>query len=287
MKKAVLAIAILALLLIAYLSVSSYGASTLEVPRIPLEQSPESVAYEDVAFPSRVDHLTLKGWYMPGGTFIIIVVTGGHQSRVNPVEGTLELSKDLVNAGYSILLFDLRGRGESEGKGLILIHTERDIGGAVDYVKAQGHSDIAILGFSAGAASALSLATQEDIAAIVSDSCFAQVAPVLVRAAADKWGLPKWFIKVLAPGIFLMAEINYGYEKVDPVDIVAGTDCPILFIQGEADNLIPAKDAYKLLEASNNPLDRLWAVPNAGHCQAYNTDPSGYIARVKAFLGGM
>lgn len=286
MKKAVLAIAILVVLLIAYLAVSSYGATAMEVTRIPLEQSPESVAYEDVAFPSRVDHLTLKGWYMPGGTFIIIVVTGGHQSRVNPVEGTLELSKDLVNAGYSILLFDLRGRGESEGRGLVLIHTERDIGGAVDYVKARGHSDIAILGFSAGAASALSLAAQEDIVAIISDSCFAQVAPVLVRAADEK-GLPKWVIKVLSPGIFLMAKINYGYEKVDPVDIVAGVDCPILFIQGEADNLIPAKDAYKLLEASNNPSDRVWAVPNAGHCQAYNTDPSGYIARVKAFLGGV
>lgn len=286
MKKAVLTIAILAVLLIAYFAVSSYGAVTaLKIPRVPLEQLPESVSYEDVVFSSRIDQVTLKGWYISGGTFIIIVVTGGHQNRVNPVEGTLELAKDLVDAGYSIFLFDLRGRGESEGKGLMLVHTERDIGGAVDYIKTRGHSDIAILGFSTGAASALTFVSQEGITAVVADSSFAYVTPLFIKKVVEEKNLPKLVAKFLTPGTFLMASIIYGYEKVDPVDIVADIKCPILFIHGEADNLIPESDSYQLYEASDNPLDQVWIVPAATHCQAYNTDPIGYIARVKTFLG--
>ncbi|GAJ17132.1 unnamed protein product, partial [marine sediment metagenome] len=123
--------------LVAYFGASSYFAAiVMKIPRIPLDDSPASVGlnYEDVSFPSRVDGITLKGWYCLGGESVIIFVNGGHQNRVDPDMGTLELTRDLVGRGYSVLLFDLRGRGESEGKGLRLTHTDRDIGGAVDYI---------------------------------------------------------------------------------------------------------------------------------------------------------
>ena len=286
MKKVILSV--IAFLII-YLGISSYGAiAGMKIPRLPLGESPASVGlvYQDVAFPSRVDNITLKGWYIPGGTFIIIVVTGGHQNRVNPLEGTLELSKDLVDAGYSILLFDYRGRGESEGKGVQLTNMERDIGGAVDYAKAQGYSNITILGFSAGAVAAFIIATQEDIVAVVADGSFAYVTPLFIKYVVEERNLPEPVVKFFAPGVFLMVKIIYGYEKVDPVDIVADVECPILFIHGEADDLIPVSDVYQLSKASDNPLDQLWIAPSATHCQAYNTDPPGYIARVRGFLGG-
>ncbi|GAI68101.1 unnamed protein product [marine sediment metagenome] len=81
-----------------------------------------------------------------------------------------------------------------------------------------------------------------------------------------------------------MARIIYGYKRVDPVDIVAEASCPILFIHGEADDLIPVNNAYELYEASDNPSDQVWIVLGATHCQAYNTNPVGYIDEVISFL---
>ncbi|GAJ20464.1 unnamed protein product, partial [marine sediment metagenome] len=134
---------------------------------------------------------------------------------------------------------------ESEGEGLALVHAERDIGGAVDYVKARGYSDIGISGFSSGAAATLAFASQESVTAIIADSSFAYVTGPFVKRAIEEKNLPKLLVEFFTPGIFLMAKIIYGYEKVEPVDIVADISCPILFIHGEADDWIPVEDVYE------------------------------------------
>ena len=149
----------IATVLILYIGLSIYGAkAAMEIPRLPLIHSPASVGldYEDVAFTSRDDHVMLRGWHLPSkGNSIIIIVHGGFQNRVDDNVDTLQLADDLVKKGYNLLLFDLRGRGESEGKGLALSNIERDIGGAVDYLKARGYPirRINIIGFCSGAAS--------------------------------------------------------------------------------------------------------------------------------------
>jgi len=87
-------------LLIAYLAVSAYIArSIMKVPRLPLGDTPASVglAYEDVSFPSRIDRLTLKGWYIAGKkAFTVIIVTGMHQSRVDYSISVLNMTGDLA-----------------------------------------------------------------------------------------------------------------------------------------------------------------------------------------------
>jgi len=260
----------------------------LKIPRIPLGQTPDSagLTYESVCFPSRVDGTTLKGWYLPGKRAItLIIVNGGAQNRVDSEAGTLEMSQDLVERGYNILLFDLRGRGESEGQGYHLVHSERDLGGAVDYLKQRFPSrDIGLMGFSTGAAAAIIFASREKVAAVVSDNCFASVTDSLTRKLAADWSVPRIIVRVIAPGLFLIARILYGYKKINPAGRVADISCPILFIQGDADDLVPVSDAYRLYKASGNKLDDLWIVPNAGHTQAYHTNPAIYIERVTSFL---
>jgi len=51
----------------------------------------------------------------------------------------LALTKDLNHEGFDILLFDLRGRGDSQGNGHSRLHIDRDLGGAFDYVKRLGY----------------------------------------------------------------------------------------------------------------------------------------------------
>ena len=76
----------LVLIILAYLGLSAYIAVTvMELSRMPLEDTPASVGlvYEDVSFPSRIDGLLLKGWYIPGGESCVIIVNGGQQNRLN------------------------------------------------------------------------------------------------------------------------------------------------------------------------------------------------------------
>ena len=259
----------------------------LKIPRIPLGQTPDSVglAYENVCFPNRIDGTLLKGWYLPGKRAItLVIVNGGAQNRVDLETGTLGISRDLLEKGYNLLLFDLRGRGESEGQGYHLIHSERDLGGAVDYLKQRFPSrSIGLMGFSTGAAAALIFASREKVAAVVSDNCFASVTDSLTTKLAADWGVPRILVRIIAPALFLTARMLYGYKKIDPVHSVANISCPILFIQGDNDDLVPISDAYKLHKASDNALDDLWIVPNASHTQAYHTNPATYIDRVTSF----
>jgi fermentation-respiration switch protein FrsA (DUF1100 family) len=280
----------IAAILAVYLAISAYIAhSLMKVPRLPLGDNPASVglSYEDVAFPSRVDKLTLRGWYIAGEReFTIIIVTGMRQNRVDYSIGILEITRDLAAKGYSVLLLDQRGRGESEGKGVLLTNFERDIGGAVDYIKGRGcpAQKIGFIGFSAGAASAIVFASQDNVAALVSDSCFANVADTFIGKGASESGLPRPIIKIFGLGTLFMSRIMYGYRKVNPIDRIADVACPILFIQGEKDDLVPVEDAYKLFAASGKPSDEIWIVPDAEHTETYCIDPIGYIERVASFL---
>jgi fermentation-respiration switch protein FrsA (DUF1100 family) len=280
----------LVIILAVYLAISAYVAyRIMRIPSKPLSENPASLGldYEDVSFPSRIDNLILKGWYLTGDKrFTIIIVTGMYQNRVDSSIGTLRIARDLVEKGYNVLLFDLRGRGESEGKGVLLTNADRDIGGAFDYIRKRGcpADNTGIISFSAGAASTIIFAGQENMAAVVSESCFANIADTFIRKAASKFNKPRLLIRVFSFGIYLMSRIMYGYRKVNPLDRIADVTCPILLIQGEKDDLIPPEDAHKLLKASGNPYDELWLVPDTGHTETYCLDPIGYIDRVTSFF---
>lgn len=279
----------IAVVLVAYMGLSVYGArAAMEIPRLPLNDSPASVGlnYEDVAFTSRVDSVLLKGWFIPSeNDSVIVIVHGGFQNRVDYNVDTLALARDLAHKGFGLLLFDLRGRGESEGKGLSLSNIERDIGGAVDYLKQRGYSAerIGIIGFCSGAASAVIFASQENIGALVLDGCVARVTSMFKAQGALR-GIPGFLVDFFTPGVLLMAKLLYGYEMMHPVDVVASVACPTLFIYEERDNTIPVEDARRLFQASGGTENELWIVPDAEHSQAYRTFPSKYVEKVASFL---
>jgi fermentation-respiration switch protein FrsA (DUF1100 family) len=260
----------------------------LKLPRFPLDKTPDSVGltYENVSFLSRSDSTLLRGWYLPGRkNLTLIIANGGAQNRVDSETGTLEISRDLVEKGYNLLLFDFRGRGESEGEGYHLVHSEKDLGGAFDYLKERFPSaNIGLMGFSTGAVAAVTLASREKVAAVVADTCFASISDSLAKKLFIESGVPRIVTRAFAPALFLIARIAYGYRKVDPISRVADISCPILFIQGDSDDLVPVSDAHRLYQASGNTLDELWIVPGAGHTMSYKTEPTGFIEKVTGFL---
>ena len=143
--------------------------------RAPLDRTPADVGleYEDASFTSS-DGVQLRGWFLPSGSGgrapAVVYVHGwlwnrlGNQGGQIPVADKdvdfLPSARALHDAGYHVLLFDLRNHGESTGRMPITYGPleSRDYAAAVAYVRARPDVDtdrIGALGCSMGANSVL------------------------------------------------------------------------------------------------------------------------------------
>ena len=87
---------ILLLIMIALISISGYFASRMvKCDRIPVQENPGNLGlkYENVSFPSSIDKLTIRGWYLPanGSNRCIIMAHGGEGHRADPTIGMLKI----------------------------------------------------------------------------------------------------------------------------------------------------------------------------------------------------
>lgn len=271
------------------LGISLYAAySMTKVVRAPFEKKPDNLGlkYEDVSFSSR-DGLTLRGWWLEAGdsSRVVVMMHGANGHRADPGIKMLDIAREMVNAGYNVLMFDLRGHGQSEGEHVSLgYYEQRDLLGAIDYVKQRGMSKICVIGFSMGAATALMTAANcKQIDAIVADSSFAYLADIVEPQFSKRSSLPKFFI----PLILFVAKKIHGIDLSipKPVDAVRQfTTPPILIIHGGQDNTVPVEHASILARASCNPNTRLWIVPEAEHVGSHRARPKEYITQVLSFF---
>src|SRR5207248_180817 len=120
------------LVLFVYLGISLWVANGVtRVERLPLDPPATAIAasHEDVAFRSR-DGLLLRGWWfgVAGADRAVVIVHGRARNRVNSSFHPAEIARMLLRHRYSVLLFDLRAHGESEGTRYTLgIEEPRDI----------------------------------------------------------------------------------------------------------------------------------------------------------------
>ena len=139
----------------------------LAKPRTQVDESALGLAHERVQFHAS-DGVDLSGWYIPSRNgAAIVLVHGGGGDR----EGTILHARMLARAGYGVLLYDARGRGDSAGhENAAGWEWDRDVRGAVSYLAARGIHRIGSLGLSTGAeAVVVEAATDARVRAVVAD----------------------------------------------------------------------------------------------------------------------
>ena len=277
------------ILVASYLAASYVVADRFSQPaRVPVDRPPlvQAASYEDVAFTS--DGLILRGWLFPGQSDRAVIVVHGRGANRTEWHGRSERIADFLLAdGYSVLLFDLRGHGESDGERFSLGYYERrDIAAAIAFLGQRGFAEqrIALIGISMGAASALSVLTIDpNVGPIVVDSSFTDAAVVLAEDLPAETGMPS----ALVPGILLVERLAFGVDTaaVRPIDIVrAHHERPFLFIHCERDETIAVHHGRELRAASANPSSELWIAPGCLHPRASDDYPDEYREHVLAFL---
>ncbi len=94
----------------------------------------------------------------------ILLVVGGPQYRVGSHRQFVLLARFLANQGYSVMRFDYRGMGDSEGDPRSFAHVDDDIAVALDvfYLHFKGLKDVVIWGLCDAASAALFYAYQDE-----------------------------------------------------------------------------------------------------------------------------
>ncbi len=289
-KLLIILLSVVLFMAIIFVGASAYLGYTLtRAPRVPLDSNPgqSGFAYEDVSFPSLDKGIILRGWFLPSGEGMpgIIMVHGNGGNRNDTSIGMLEIAGKLVKKDYNVLMFDLRGYGESDGSTVGGGYLEKkDLEGAVAYLKRRGFVKIGVLGFSLGAVTSLLAAAEDkDLDAVVADSSFGDLNDIMSAEFSKRTKAPSVFLRP----ILFMIKIMYGvdFTAIRPVEAMPEiSPRPVFLIHGSADETIPVAEVYKLKAASINPLDRLWVAPGAEHTRAYKKYPDEYLEKVTAFF---
>ena len=182
----------------------------------------------------------------PGGA---VILCHGMESDKNS-EKLIHLSKGLVSRGILALRFDFSYVGESTGKFEDMTYSGEvdDLKAAYALVQSRDVGKIAILGSSMGGTVALLFAADEpQIAALVTVA--APVHPehfpqrTLALKQIDEWRNRGF---TLYHGRRLNVSLLRDLEKINVLEASARITCPVLVVHGDADEVVPVREAHEL-----------------------------------------
>jgi uncharacterized protein len=247
-------------------------------PREPIDGT-FAVPHQDVSFRT-ADGLTIRGWYAPsrnGAAIVFVHGSGGNR------QGPRKQAALLAEHGYGVLLYDSRGRGESDGDPQGFDWTwQPDIDAAIEFL--QGRPDvrggrIGGVGLSAGAEALVEAAARRpDLRAVVAEGAG-------VRAYGDAIDTKEWLGLPYTWMMFAGAQVLSAVTDVRSVGDYVG--------KGEPNRVLLIAAGKGL--GSENKLNPIWAgrakgrvvlweLPESKHTGAIDLEPEEYQRRVVGFF---
>lgn len=203
--------------------------------------------------------------YHPSGPAhsAVVVVHGFAGSRNDP--GVINQARRLAGLGHTVVTYDARGHGESEGLCTMGDAERHDVEAAVALAH-RFHERVVNVGASMGAISVLSYG-----------SARGDVAGVVAVSGPARWVLPLnpknllWAATVRTPFGRRLAERLAGVRisprwthDEEPVDLASRIRVPFAVIHGLADRYVTPRSARELYERAPGPR-RIELVERMGH----------------------
>jgi hypothetical protein len=223
---------------------------------------PEGLNFEDAWFQA-ADGTRIHGWYVPhGDPRAVVLFCHGNAGNLSGRAETLHVLHDLV--GVSVLIFDYRGYGRSEGKPdeAGVLADARAARAWLAQRAAVDQSEIVLMGRSLGGAVALDLAAADGARALVLESSFTSIPDV--AAYHYPWLPVHWAMRT----------------RLDSLGKIAAYHGPLLQSHGDADTIVPYRLGRRLFEAAHEPK-KFVSFPGLDH---NDPQPLEYYDTLREFL---
>jgi abhydrolase domain-containing protein 17 len=174
----------------------------------------------------------------PDSTYTLLLSHGNGED----LGSVLPLLPGLANLGFSILAYDYRGYGLSEGSPSER-HVYADIDAAYDYLTgklAVAPDTVVAYGRSLGAGASVDLAARRPVGGVILESPFLTAFRVMTKVPL------------------------FPFDKFRNVDKIGRVRCPLMLLHGEADEIVPFWHGRELFDRAPGPKT-LVAIPGAHH----------------------
>lgn len=234
------------------------------------------------------DGLTLRGRYYEHSPDapIEIMMHGYHGNLERDLSGGIFRALDI---GHSVLLFDHRGSGFSDGNVITFgINESRDCRRWIDYTLTNINPDAKIIlsGVSMGASTAMITSGYDDlpenIVGIIAD-CGYTSAKDIIKLVIKEMKLPP---TILYPFVKLGARLfgRFDIDEFSPIEQVKKSKIPTIFVHGDKDNFVPMWMSEKNYEACSASPKRFTVIKGAAHGLAFPVGRDGYLKELRAFF---
>ena len=243
------------------------------VPSTQMEGNPTDLGleYEEIWLPVENSNTEkMQAWWIPSAKPRDRVLLYLHGNGGN-ISSTLGRARRYQKLGFSVLLVDYRGYGQSKGNFPSEARVYQDAQTAWNYLVNQRQippHQIFIYGHSLGGAIGINLAVHQPKAAgVIVESTFTSM-----RQMADQTPIYRFFPIDLI--------INQHFDSLSKIPLL---QIPLLLIHGEQDRSVPATMSQKLFNVATVPK-RLLIVPNADHNDVSFIGDQRYNAAVQDFV---
>ncbi|MEL7140588.1 MAG: alpha/beta hydrolase [Cyanobacteria bacterium J06643_4] len=261
------------------------------VPEAELALRPDTsefgLVYQDVWVPIKNSAEQLHGWWLPALPNETISIFSDEPQQVlsepktmlylygvGPNKGDRHAISRIAafrQLGFSVLVVDYRGYGESQGNFPTEERLYEDAQAAWDYLLTElqiSPEDVVVYGESMGGAIALNLATQQpDAAGLIIQSSFTTMADAVKYKPIGK----------LLPVKLLLT------EKFNSLERIRNLQMPVLLLHGADDKSVPVRMSNELYNAAPEPKRQL-IIAGANHNSIYQPGADSYLKAIEAFV---
>lgn len=249
-----------------------------------------SASKEDITLKS-FDGLNLTSTLImnenPTNKFIVLV----HGVSICYV-GSLKYFDIFYRNGFNVLIVNQRRHGKSEGKySTYGFYEKYDVNMWIEYLKSRFGNDI-ILGLhgeSMGAGTVMETIPLNDSIKFVIEDCGYSNFHELIGFQITHEYKNRLVRKILRPSLlfanfFMKTKAKFSMKKIVPIDIVASTSLPMMFVHGKEDYFVPWYMAVDLYKAKTKGYKELYLVKGAKHAEALEVNKILYEKKIMTFI---
>ena len=272
------------------------GEATTQLPATQNDAVPESQPNTALTwlkstganvFLTSEDDLQLRAQRVKQGndTHRWVILCHGYRSSGDSMA---EQASMFFQRGFSVLVPDARGHGESEGDAIGMGWLERRdiVGWASSIAAADPDAEIILYGVSMGGTTVMMASGEADlprhVKLIIEDCGYTSVLDEFREQLNQQFGLPPFPLLYVTSGISKL-KAGYFFGEASAVEQLKKCQLPILFIHGEEDTFVPYSMLDELYAAAAGPKEKL-SVPGATHGAASKEDPEVYWTTIDRFI---